>query len=339
MDLLDVGASFSSFCLDLGNTGRIRIRAERWPIGGHRGEQLEGGEDDSEGAAVALPRAMDLSWAKEFIAGAVGGGAGTIVFHPLDTLKVRLQSSTSAVRPTGTQVFLDIVRREGVASLWKGVSGPLYTNALQNAVVFKVYSETLKALGSGQSEGQSPTMGTLMTAGMTAGAAQTVVTTPIEHLKIKAQMQKAKPGTPEYKSATKLAMEIVRSRQGIRGLFLGFNATLLRDVPSYGLYFLLYETTKTGTEDTLENTLLAGGLAGSCAWLSIYPVDVVKSRIQGAGMGTRGKTFLEWCEQIGRESGVRGFTSGMAACLTRAFFMNAVIFQAYEMTLKYMDIL
>lgn len=78
------------------------------------------------------------------------------------------------------------------------------------------------------------------------------------------------------------------------GLTRGFGITLLRDTPSYGLYFVAYEFMVEGLQAALQlpplglqagsschtAQFLAGGLAGMVAWLSVYPVDVVKTRMQ-----------------------------------------------------------
>lgn len=73
------------------------------------------------------------------------------------------------------------------------------------------------------------------------------------------------------------------------GFYQGGWITIIRDAPSYGIYFWVYEGMKRLLEvDQTQNTcgsnawklLLAGGAAGALSWTSIYPIDVVKSRLQ-----------------------------------------------------------
>lgn len=66
----------------------------------------------------------------------------------------------------------------------------------------------------------------------------------------------------------------------------GSGATLLRDVPASGLYFLTYEVIKNyltengNKEITILGTILAGGSAGIANWIIGMPADVLKSRLQ-----------------------------------------------------------
>jgi hypothetical protein len=64
----------------------------------------------------------------------------------------------------------------------------------------------------------------------------------------------------------------------------------------------------------------AGGLAGVLSWASIYPVDVMKSRIQAYG-----GSWMEVFQDMKRE-GAHVFVRGMPATLLRAFAVNGAIF-------------
>lgn len=77
------------------------------------------------------------------------------------------------------------------------------------------------------------------------------------------------------------------------GLYRGTAITLLRDVPSYGVYFALYEHLRGALDARVVHTtgalsghtaalhqFVAGGVAGVVSWFTVYPFDVVKSRLQ-----------------------------------------------------------
>ena len=81
-------------------------------------------------------------------------------------------------------------------------------------------------------------------------------------------------------------MRDCRRTEGARGLFRGLPITAVRDFPSHGVYFALYELcqnlqVKRG-EETPLSTFVAGGTAGIVSWWSVYPFDVIKSRIQAS---------------------------------------------------------
>lgn len=74
---------------------------------------------------------------------------------------------------------------------------------------------------------------------------------------------------------------------GVRGFYVGYLATLMRNVPSTALKFMLYEEIKvlflSFTQRNDLNTpehLMAGGLAGLMSSFATTPMDVrIKSDI------------------------------------------------------------
>ena len=117
-------------------------------------------------------------------------------------------------------------------------------------------------------------------------------------------------------------------KHGLMGDFgpaRGLNLTILRETPSFGLYFLVYE----GLSPSL-GTFHAGGFAGVAAWSSIYPIDVVKTRWQTAPPG-KYKSLMH-CLRSGLEAeGASFLLRGYGATMMKAWPQNAVIFSVYEL--------
>jgi solute carrier family 25 carnitine/acylcarnitine transporter 20/29 len=81
--------------------------------------------------------------------------------------------------------------------------------------------------------------------------------------------------------------------------------------------------------------LVAGGTAGVFSWITSYPFDVVKTRIQSLPLkGQPGfdkySGFWDCAKKSYREEGWRVFFRGLNSCLIRAFPVNAVTFFVYE---------
>ena len=76
-------------------------------------------------------------------------------------------------------------------------------------------------------------------------------------------------------------------------------------------------------------TMLCGGVAGLCFWTCIFPMDVIKSRIQVRGEA--GGLVAVARQTVGRE-GVRALYRGITPALIRTFPANAALFTAYEWT-------
>lgn len=87
--------------------------------------------------------------------------------------------------------------------------------------------------------------------------------------------------------------------------------------------------------------LLAGGIAGVVTWASIFPLDVIKTRIQSpkmfdatfshmaeehllAGKIERKVSAAEVARQVYRQEGFGSFFRGLGVCSVRAFIVNAV---------------
>jgi len=128
---------------------------------------------------------------------------------------------------------------------------------------------------------------------------------------------------------------------GIRGLYRGFLFQGFRDALGTGSYFCAYEITKRlltmGDRESNHVThFFAGGFAGIASWICIFPVDLVKSKIQIDAKSTQKlyKSQLECIKQIYRTNGVKGFYQGISSCLVRAFPVHALNFVVYEHVLR-----
>ena len=71
-----------------------------------------------------------------------------------------------------------------------------------------------------------------------------------------------------------------------------------------------------------------GGLAGEALWLSSYPFDVVKSKMQSDGLGAERKyrSMRDCFAKTYRGEGLRGFWKGIAPTLLRAMPVSAGTF-------------
>lgn len=274
----------------------------------------------------------------EFIAGWISGAVGLVVGHPLDTIKVRLQ--TQSVYRGICDCVVKTYTHEGFRGFLKGMSFPVLSVALSNAVVFGSYSNALDYLTPSR-HSSSPLTAVFM-AGCFSGLTQLFVTAPIDLVKVRLQNQmEGRPGGNKYRGPTHCVAVILRE-DGVRGLFRGMWALALRDVPCYGLYFLPYELicrmlTEKGKQPGNSTVLVAGGVAGVVTWACATPMDVVKARLQMSGGGGRVYSGVLHCITVSvREEGVRVFFKGLILNSVRAFPVNAVTFLSFEMLMRAM---
>ncbi len=196
--------------------------------------------------------------------------------HPLDTIKVQLQTN-EAFRGKGMmQVASSIIKQDGVLGLYRGVSSPIVGIVALNAVLFSAYGSARRLLG--ESPTHALTVVELFNAGFIAGTAVAFVEGPVDFFKCQLQMRGG-----EYKNLAHCASSIVKQR-GILGAYQGLAPTLIRNSVANGWYYGMYEwariaQTKPGQSKAdlaSWQIMLAGSTGGVAYWLSVYPVDLVK---------------------------------------------------------------
>ncbi|WVZ72897.1 hypothetical protein U9M48_021285 [Paspalum notatum var. saurae] len=329
-------------------------------------------DDDAAGASSMefWPEFLATSGGREFVAGGVGGMAGVLAGHPLDTLRIRLQQPPQPAiggtrgildappPPSAARLLRAILRAEGPAALYRGMAAPLASVAFQNAMVFQVYAILSRSLDAEERSTTAatpvpapPSYTSVALAGVGTGALQTLILSPVELVKIRLQLEAAghkrrRPG--DHRGPVDMARDILR-REGLRGLYRGLAVTALRDAPAHGVYFWAYERARerlhpgcrSSGGESLGTMLVAGGLAGVASWVCCYPLDVVKSRLQaqgsGSGSGTpRYRGVVDCVRRSVREEGLPVLWRGLGTAVARAFVVNGAIFSAYELALRFL---
>lgn len=285
------------------------------------------------------PEFLASSSGREFVAGGFGGTAGIISGYPLDTLRIRLQNTTNG---SAFSILRHMVTREGPVSMYRGMGAPLAAVTFQNAMVFQTYAVLSRAFDSSDSAKDPPSYKGVALGGTGTGALQSLLLSPVELIKIRLQLQKVDQMTESRQGPVRLTKNILR-KEGLRGLYRGLGVTVMRDGPSHGLYFWTYEymrewlhpgCRKSG-EESLNTMLVAGGLAGVASWISCYPFDVVKTRLQAQTPSSlKYKGILDCFKKSVNEEGYSVLWRGLGTAVARAFLVNGAIFSAYEITLR-----
>jgi len=291
---------------------------------------------------------------KDLTAGTAGGIAQVLVGQPFDIVKVRMQTS-----PKGTYTGMmhcagGILKNEGPLAFYKGTLTPLLGIGVCVSIQFGVLEYAKRyfarqniARGKGGESGLLLDGSQLVVAGVLAGVANGVVSGPVEHIRIRLQTQSATH--PVYKGPFD-AMKKIYGGHGIAGIYKGQAVTLLREATGYGVYFLAYEKliqremVKKGIRrDQISpvNAVLYGAAAGYALWAVIYPIDMIKSRMQTDGFtpttGQKYKSTLDCVRTVWRAEGINAFMRGLAPTLIRSPFANGATFLGFEMANRLLD--
>ncbi|OQR87168.1 Mitochondrial Carrier (MC) Family [Thraustotheca clavata] len=250
---------------------------------------------------------------------------GIIVGQPFDTIKVRLQTHGKYYKGPW-DCTRHTWQHEGFRGFFKGLASPLFGSLWTSAIVFGTYGSALRCI---EKDVAQPKLNSVFTAGSIAGLFQSIVLCPTDLIKCQLQVQDGYTKSRVYSGPIECAQHIYKNN-GIRGLFLGFWPTIIRDSYSFGAYFYVYEAFKRSLQakkvDDTTSMLIAGGAAGVISWGLVYPIDVIKSCIQTLPRDATAieKTMKYQTLQLYRERGYKPFVNGLGTTLLRAFPVNAV---------------
>ncbi|KAL7004339.1 Mitochondrial carrier protein ymc2 [Cystobasidiomycetes sp. EMM_F5] len=271
-----------------------------------------------------------------------------------DIVKVRLQSSDAY--SGALDCAKSIIKNEGPLAFYKGTVMPLVgIGAAQN-------------LRKGKSADLS--YGQLYLAGAGAGITNSVVSGPVEHIRIRQslfavrysdnrltngpkglQTQAKYTGGAYSYSGPWDACRKIYAADGMRGLFYGQGSTLLREIQAYGMYFMAYEALVqhkiksqniTRKELSTLDAMWFGALAGYALWATALPLDTIKSKIQADAFPSQGDKkkyygVIDCARKTFATQGAQGFFKGIVPTLIRSPFANGATFAAFELTMKFIS--
>lgn len=254
------------------------------------------------------------SFVTGLLSGAVAGTTVDLILYPLDTVKTRLQATAGAK--------LSVKTFEG---LFDGVAPAIAASAPCAAVFFGAY-DTLKRV---LTDKLPDDYASVAHAGSAAGAdlAQSVVRVPFEVVK-----QRVQAGVD---SSGRAALASVIQTQGPRGLYRGWGALAMRDLPFDIIEFPLYEwfksewTKKKGGKLAPWQGSLCGSVAGGIAAGLTTPLDVVKTRLMTQSPGQY-SGVASCLRSIVKDEGAGALFAGAVPRMTSIAFGGAIFFGAYE---------
>lgn len=245
---------------------------------------------------------------ERMLAGAGARGTAQTFLHPIDVARTRLQAKgvTMVFTP---QTFV------------KGIGPQCILAFPAGALQFAAYEFTkakFALMGL-------PGAGQELLSAMCGALAASVVRVPQEVLKQRVQAD-------IYPNAL-VGLRTLLADWGPMGLYKGYTATILRDVPWNALSFMFFAQEKqlftkmTGEKPTTEQNLALGAVSGMLAAVIMTPVDVVKTRLMtGGGSGGIVGTF----NSIIREEGAATLMKGVVPRVVFLAPLAAMTLSLYE---------
>ena len=250
-------------------------------------------EDD----AARKPKAS-AAWA-----GLASGISQVLAEHPLDTIKIRLQSRALAfdVLEGPRAVAAKALSEEGVSALFRGLVPRLLTYAPVKSTLFAQYDFY----------GGTPFAGAL------AGGCNTLLSCPVDALKSRVQ-------TRQDAMSWHVVMRQMFVEGGLTAFYRGWLPLFCRDVPGYFLLFGVYEHGRELPQP------LVGAAAGVTFYGSTLPIDRVKTIMMTQSIvNPRFASPVHCARDIYLHQGVRGFYRASLPTLLRTACGQAVALTVY----------
>lgn len=251
----------------------------------------------------------------------------TAASFPFDSVKSRLQVRDY---PSIWACAKSVVREEGVRGFFRGVTIPLVTISFVRTSSFSIYYNTKKRLHRNNVFSDSSRLLHTALSGAAGGATSGVIiscgSAPFELVKVQRQLEyliavqkglvkKSTSGgaggrTFVPQSGFQAAANIYRNFGGIKGFYLGFPLHMARDTFGTALYFGFYDSirklvSRHSTTDGISGpslygipgpvvSFLSGSSAGILSWLIVYPVDLIKTKVQRDALAGNPRQFTGW---------------------------------------------
>ncbi|KAK7531342.1 mitochondrial carrier domain-containing protein [Phyllosticta citribraziliensis] len=280
----------------------------------------------------------------ESVAGFSAGVIATLVAHPFDVLKTRLQLDRTH-RPQWGNSFLilrNIVHDEGsIKALYRGLMPNMIGNSVSWGLYFLWYRNLKDVFQGWRGAGQRLTSSDYFLASGASGILTAVCTNPI--WVIKTRMLSTGRNTPgAYRGISHGASEIMR-KEGLSGFYRGLIPSLF-GVSHGAIQFMAYEQlkhfrgSKVGGKAELSNWdyLYLSASSKIFAGSMTYPYQVVRSRLQTYDASSEYRSARDVVTQLWKREGVAGFYKGLLPNIVRVLPTTCVTFLVYENTKFYL---
>lgn len=246
-----------------------------------------------------------------YLGGAAGSGA-VLFTHPLDLLKVHLQTQHKQTKGF-LQSGADVLKNEGLMGLYNGVSASILRQMSYTTVRFGIYEVATSKVLESRSEALPFLEKIAISCG--SGFIGGFFGNPADMVNVRMQNDMKLPLVQRrnYSHAFN-GLYRVAAEDGVRTLFAGVSMTATRGLLITLGQVAVYDQTKqmliqTGYfTDDIPTHLTSSIIAGTVATMLTQPADVMKTRLMNAPPGTY-KNLLDCVKDVG-SVGPQGFYKG-----------------------------
>ncbi|KAL5090009.1 hypothetical protein Trisim1_004841 [Trichoderma cf. simile WF8] len=336
------------------------------------GTSIEHREESSTGAAPTKKKFRLTDFAPHpgyFLAGAIAGGVSRTATAPLDRLKVYLLVNTNsgaetavtalkqgrlvdalrnAARPFSDAVK-DLYRSGGLRSFFAGNGLNVVKIMPETAIKFGSYEATKRALANFEGHGDAKNINSYskFVAGGLAGMVAQFCVYPLDTLKFRLQCETVQGGLKGSALVRQTAMKMYADG-GLRACYRGVTMGLIGMFPYSAIDMGMFEFLKNTYriryakyagchEDDAEPGNIATGIIGATSGAFgasvVYPLNVVRTRLQTQGTVMHPQTYTgiwDVTQKTIQHEGVRGLYKGLTPNLLKVAPALSITWVVYE---------
>ncbi|KAK7112808.1 mitochondrial dicarboxylate carrier-like [Littorina saxatilis] len=265
-----------------------------------------------------------------YFGGLASAGAACCT-HPLDLLKVHLQTQQSG-KLNLIQMGIKVVKNDGIMGLYNGLSASVLRQLTYSMTRFAMYETAKKHL---QADGsQMPFYQKVLVAGV-SGATGGLVGTPPDMVNVRMQndVKLPKEQRRNYKHALDGLYRVVKEEgplKSFNGATMASSRAVLVTIGQLACYDQIkLMMLKTGVfQDNIFLHLTCSTMAGTIATFLTMPLDVMKTRMMNAPPGTYA-TLMACAVDIAK-AGPMGFFKGFIPAFVRLGPHTVLTFVFFE---------
>ncbi|KAL6450468.1 FLX1 Mitochondrial FAD carrier protein FLX1 [Candida maltosa Xu316] len=254
----------------------------------------------------------------ETISGLAAGFSTTIVTHPLDVIKIRLQVSPNSSKNIKVSNYL--------SQYYRGLAPNLVGNISAWGIYFALYAEFKNKIHTDNSTVN------YFSSSVLAGISTSLLTNPIWVLKTRI-LGSSKNETNAYKSAADGIKKMLKT-EGISSFWKGSIPSLF-SVFQASLQITIYDHMKNHLSHGTKEYLYTSATSKIISMLVMYPTQVVRARLQYSHTPSTIVSVIR--ELYAKEGGIKAFYKGIGANILRVLPATCVTFVVYEKVKKFLS--
>jgi solute carrier family 25 phosphate transporter 23/24/25/41 len=318
---------------------------------------------------ISIPLSKNDSFAtsvKYFVAGALAGAVSRTLTAPLDRLRVYLQINAGAgTTPKGGFALVEATKtiytqnNRSILTFFRGNGLNVFKIAPESALKFATHEYMKDYLGKTRHSGEKKvdlTVYERLLAGGVAGVVSQGGVYPLEVLKTRVMTAGSSSDLKGMHLLTDTAKNMWREA-GIRAYYRGLLTAVVGVFPFAAIDMSVFDALKqswarderkrlrVGEQATgdpgLMRVLGYGMFSGMVASCAVYPIGLVRTRLQAQGTPAHPQTYtgaMDVVQRTFRREGIRGFYKGLVPTLIKVIPAAGLSYATYDVCKKQMNL-